>query len=242
MERQYIGLVTSPTISDTTNITLALSTEVYNFGILNNSIKNYNFTEDRVFPYIVGTSSTVSSASTTSISISAPSNQEGDLLLMFFAGGANSRTFSSVGWTTEKSSTTPSLALFSKVATSSESNYTITISGGTSTVKGAAISIRNWNTNVFGDFTASSANDPTVSVPDDASSRKLLLFFFGGSSTGQDCDISTISEFELYFSSATACSMDISGIYRTSPNTSLSYTATNSGGNTSNKASAVVIT
>lgn len=248
MARQYVGIVTEGTTSSIVPIDPAnITTASFYQGILHTNLTDYNFASDKITqPYIVGTA-TSTRATVSSIATLTPSYQAGDLLLLFASnsGGAGGRTYTGpVGWTTEKTTALAGesyAAVWSKTATASESaSYTVTVVGGTSNVGTVMLSIRGWSSDAFSDFSTSS-NTPTITVPDDSSSKKLLIFYIASGSVSQTWDVTGISEFQTA-SVTTNASLDVSSIYRTSSNTSLTYSTTQTSGASSGKALAIVIT
>lgn len=233
MERSYIispnaGISTSVTITDATNPEVNPHSSI-SYGIFRCNKTDLDFiSSNSNTPYISAKTSATTGANVTSLSINTPQCSAGDLLLVF-GGTVNSITWlSESGWTLEtQSGLTPTLVVYSRIATDSEpSTYTFDVNPGVELTL-IMICIKNWTSYTVGTFGAQ-ANGPTISVPDDTSTKKLLLFFIGNNGNARSWDIDTITEFQISLVNTNA-SLDLSAIYRTSSNTSLSYTTAQSG-------------
>lgn len=233
MERSYLISPGSTGISTVSGLSAATNPETISylsdfFGIFRCNKKDLDFISNTKVPYISSKTS-ATSASVSSLAINTPSCSEGDLLLCF-GGTLDPLTWlSEAGWTLEtQSSLQPNLVVYSRTATNSEpSTYTFDVSGGNSKFTLIMICIKNWSSYTVGSFGAQ-ANPPTISVPNDSSDKKLLLFFIGNDGGSRSWDINTITEFEISLVN-TINSLDLSAIYRASPNTSLSYATTQTG-------------
>ena len=235
--RSYIGFSsTGSSITDSTD-----PTTVSNFGFggtFNMSLEDYY----GIIPalYITGsTQASSSGSSVNSLTVNVPTNNRGDLLLAFLASNATGRTYTSSGWTTEKSLTVGnSMAVLSKIATESEpSSHTFTISGGSASTNGIMICIKNWLQYNF----ESAADGNTITIPDDSSSQKLFIFYFCNNGSGRSWSVNELSEFQIQLNNANQPSIDVDAIYRTSQNTSLTYTVTQSGAGTNSHVVTLVI-
>lgn len=248
MERSYIispnaGIsdYDSFTITDTQDPEVKPITTGY-FGIFGCNKKDLDFvsTNSRV-PYISAKTSATTGVNVASLSINTPQCSAGDLLLVFGGTGNGGTTWSNeTGWTLEtQSGVEPNLVVYSRIATNSEpSTYTFDVTGATTKLTLIMICIKNWESYTVGTFGAQ-AISPTIPVPDDTSNKKLLLFFIGNDGGGRSWNINTITEFQISLVNNDA-SLDLSAIYRTSSNTSLSYATTQTGGGNSHGLTIVV--
>jgi len=238
--RSYVGFQTATnriTISDTVDPRTAITSISYG-GIFNISKEDYDYTRQDIGI----TSSRAVTSGTSPTTVPSPTSNNGDLLLAFCCSRPAARTFSSPGWTVEAESTTeqPSLSILSKRSSGSEpSSYDFTLSGASDSFDVIIISIANCNLYTIGTF-GSQNNPPTISVPDDSSTEKLILFFIGNDGGNRSWDINTINEFQIE-SLTSIQSSDVSAIYRTSSNTSLSYTTTQVGGGSNSYGISVVL-
>jgi hypothetical protein len=234
MERSYLispnaGISTVSSINSTTNPELNPNPSVF-YGIFGCNKKDLDFISNTKVPYISSKTSATIGTTVSSLAINTPSCSAGDLLLCFGGTKSASRTWlSEVGWTLEtQSSVQPNLVVYSRIATNSEpSTYTFDITGGDSQITLIMICIKNWNSYTVGSFGAQN-NPPTISVPNDTSDKKLLLFFIGNDGNNRSWDVNTITEFQISLVN-TDVSLDLSAIYRSSSNTSLSYATTQTG-------------
>lgn len=235
MARNFVGIVSnvSPVIS-VVNPSVGISSLGVNWGILHNNISDSSFNTDNTVPYIVGTATSASGALLSSVVVNTPANNTGDLLLAFITSKVSGRTFSSSGWTVERqnSTNTPSQAILSKISTGSEnSTQTFTVTGGTSEVACALISVRSWNNLYVGEFGAQ-ANPPTVplaGVPSELY-RNLMLFFIGNDGNGRSWDINNISEYTISLLNAQPPSLDLAAIYNEPIDVALDSYATSQSG------------
>lgn len=248
MERSYLISPGSTGISTVSGLSAATNPETISylsgfFGIFRCNRKDLDFiSNNSKVPYISSKTSAQLAESATSLAINTPSCSEGDLLLCF-GGTSSAKTWlSEAGWTLEtQSSLTPNLVVYSRTATNSEpSTYTFDISpSATSEFTLIMICIKDWNSYTVGSFGAQ-LTGPTISVPNDTSDRKLLLFFIGNNGSSRSWDINTITEFEISLVN-TVNSLDLSAIYRASPNTSLSFATTQTGAGSNSHGLTIVV-
>ena len=246
MERSYLISPGSTGISTVSGLSAATNPETASylsgfFGIFGCNKKDLDFISNTKVPYISSKTS-ATAGSVTSLAINTPSCSAGDLLLCFGGSKDVTRTWlSEAGWTLEtQSSFTPNLVVYSRTATNSEPpTYTFDMSGGTDVMTLIMICIKNWNSYNVGTFTIQSAA-PIISVPNDSSDKKLLLFFIGNNGSGKSWDVDTITEFEISLVNITN-SLDLSAIYRTFSNASLSYPTIQAGGGSNSHGLAILI-
>jgi hypothetical protein len=239
--KSYIGFSTSKTSKQTVTES-SDPTVISNIpfgGVFNMSLEDYY--ENSNVPYIKGSIQNSSGGvSVSSLAVNVPTNNVGDLLITFLCGDISTRTFSSSGWTLESESiVTPSFSVLSKVSSGSEpSSYTFNAAGGTVKISGVMVSVSRFKSYTVGSFGAQSGS-PVVSVPDDSSDKKLILFAYSNNGSARSWNINNISEYELQLINDP--SLDVSAIYRTSQNTSLVYTATQSGAGSNSYGISVVV-
>lgn len=236
MERGYIkgkdlDISSDLVFNDSLNPESNSYTNTY-YGIFGCTRKDLDYISANNFniPYISDKTTALSGGTISSpITINTVSCEPGDLLLVI-GSLTNPRTWSSeAGWTLEtQSNLTPSIAVYSRIATGTEnSTYSFDWSGASSAGNMTMLCIKKYSSFNVGSFGAQN-NPPTIPVPDDASDKKLLLFAIANDGGGRSWDISTISEYQIVDLQSDG-SLDVSAIYRTSSNTSLSYTTTQNG-------------
>lgn len=229
--RNYIGFATDRIgITTATNPTSA-SSPLFG-GIFNVSLEDQQYTKT---PAFINNSTTATSggANVSSLAVNTPTHSEGDLLLTFIASVATTRTYSSSGWTVERSNGTGfSMSVLSKIATSTEpASHTFTITGGTTATNAVMVAIRKWSSYSVGNFSANNA-PVDMTAPDDSSNEKLLLFSAGNSGSGRSFDIGDVSEFQIQLNNTNAPSLDIDAVYVTTPTSSTVYSGVQTGGGT----------
>lgn len=251
MERSYLISPGSTGISTVSGISSTTDPETISyrsgfFGIFGCNKKDLDFiSNNSQVPYISAKTSATTASSVSSLTINTAQCSEGDLLLVFGGTDGTSRVWSSEpGWTLETQSpafgVNPVLVVYSRIATGSEtSTYTFDFTGGTGRTALIMICIKNWKSYTVGSFGAQ-ANPPTISVPDDSSNEKLLLFFIGNDGSLRSWNILGISEFEISLVNSDV-SLDLSAIYRTSSNNSLSYTTTQTGAGSNSHGLTIVV-
>jgi hypothetical protein len=239
--RSYVGFNTNRSllteaIDPTTTLNVPFG------GIFNMSLEDQRFIKNPVY-ISASTTATSGGANVSSLVVNTPTCSSGDLLLAFLSSGADTgRTYTSSGWTTEKSLTVGlSMSVLSKIATESEpSSHTFTISGGSASTNGIMICIKNWLQYTVGNFEAA-ANGNTITIPDDSSYEKLIIFYFCNDGANRSWSVNGLSEFQVQLNNTNSPSIDVDAIYRTFPNTSLAYTVTQVGGGTNSDVITLVI-
>jgi len=250
MERGYIkskdlDISNNLLISDTTNPESNPYANIY-YGIFKCIKKDLDYISRNNFniPYISDkTTASTGGAAPQSITINTVSCEPGDLLLVIGEVN-NNRTWSSeAGWTleTQSPSTPPNIVVYSRIATGTEnSTYSFdwTAAGASSHI--TMLCIKKHSSFNVGSFGAQ-ANPPTIPVPDDASDKKLLLFAIANNGNGRSWDINSITEYQIVDLQQDDGSLDVSAIYRTSSNTSLSYTTTQTGAGSNSHGLTIVV-
>jgi hypothetical protein len=238
--KSYIGFSTErSTFTEASDPTVRISSSFG--GVSNMSLADYEY--NRVPLYInANTEATSGGINVSSLAVNTPANSEGDLLLAFIASDSTSRTYSSTGWTVERSNTIGfSFSVLSKRATISEaSSHTFTITGGSASTNAIMLCIKNCTSYVVGSFGAA-ADGQNITVPNDSGSRKLIIFAYGNIGGGKSWSIAEISESQIQLNNTDAPSLDVDAIYRTFSNTSLTYTVTQIGGGSNSYGISVVL-
>lgn len=249
MERGYIkgkdlDISSDLVFNDTLNPESNPYSNTY-YGIFKCTKKDLDFVSANNFniPYISDkTTASSGGAISSPITINTVSCEPGDLLLVI-GEIANSRTWlSEAGWTLEtQSNNTPNIGVYSRIATGTESStYSFDwISAGAS-VHIAMLCIKRYSSFNVGSFGVQN-NPPTIPVPDDASDKKLLIFAIANNGNNRSWDITDITEFQIVDLQVSDGSLDVSAIYRSSSNTSLSYATTQSGAGSNSHGLTIVV-
>lgn len=219
MPRNYIGFnIDKEYVLETVNPTIGISSVGLNWGILDTSGFDLTYSKKNLLPYVVGSATSTSGGiNVSSITFNTPTNSSGDLLLAFLATNNSNRTFSSSGWVVEKSTiVAPSFSVLSKTASESEpSPVTFTITGGTASVNGFCVSIKNWNKYYVSEFGAQN-NSPLIptagTIPLNAVNN-LLLFGIGNDGNGKSWTMDNIDEYTIGSLTANAPSLELESIY-----------------------------
>jgi len=238
--RSYVGFNTNRSalteaIDPTTTLNVPFG------GIFNMSLEDQRFIKNPVY-ISASTTATSGGSNVSSLAVNTPTCSSGDLLLAFLASANTGRTYTSSGWTTENSLTVGnSMAVLSKIAAESEpSSHTFTISGGSASTNGIMICIKNWLQYTVGNF-EDAADGNTITIPDDSSIEKLFIFYFCNNGADRSWSVNGLSEFQVQLNNTNSPSIDVDAIYRTSPNTSLTYTVTQTDGGANSDVITLVI-
>lgn len=246
MERGYVkgkGLEISSDLvfNDTLNPESNPYSNTY-YGIFKCIRKDLDFVSANNFniPHITD-KTTASAGSVSSITINTVSCEPGDLLLVIGESEDNVTWLSEAGWTLEtQSNLVPNIVVYSRIATGTESSTYSFDWSANSGVHIAMLCIKKYSSFNVGSFGAQ-GGPPTIPVPDDASNKKLLIFAIANDGNTRSWDITDITEFQIVDLQQDYGSLDVSAIYRSSSNTSLSYATTQTGaGNNSHGLTIVV--
>ena len=214
------------------------------YGIFNCTRKDLDYISANNFniPYISDKTTALSGGTIQSpITINTVSCEPGDLLLVIGSLRNNRTWLSEAGWTLEtQSNLTPSIAVYSRIATGTEnSTYSFDWIGAGSGASIVMLCIKKYSSFNVGSFGAQ-ANPPTIPVPDDASDKKLLLFAIANDGNTRSWDITALNEYQIA-DLQTDGSLDVSAIYRSSSNTSLSYATTQVNGGSNSHGLTIVV-
>lgn len=248
MERGYVkgkdlDISSDLVLNDTLNPESNPYSNTY-YGIFKCTRKDLDFVSANNFniPYISDkTTASSGGAISSPITINTVSCEPGDLLLVIGETEDNVTWSSEAGWTLEtQSNLVPNIGVYSRIATGTESStYSFDFSAQ-SGVHIAMLCIKKYSSFNVGSFGAQ-ANPPTIPVPDDASNKKLLIFAIASNGNDRSWDITDITEFQIVDLQKDDGSLDVSAIYRSSSNTSLSYATTQSGAGTNSHGLTIVV-